>query len=206
MSQPVLYMPTLYMIAGPNGSGKTTTAMKLLPKFLNVYEFINADEIARGLNPLNPEGQAITAGKIMLKRLDSLIAAKKSFAFESTGSSLGFAKKIKIAKQQGYKICLVFLWLPNVDFAKSRVKMRVAQGGHNIPEADIKRRYHRGLKNLIGLYLPLADEATLIDATTPWRDARQIIADKHYTQWDVHQQDLWHKIEKIAGGRNDDNA
>ncbi len=93
--------PILYMIAGPNGAGKTTAALKLLPQFLSVYEFVNADEIARGLNPLNPQGQVISAGRLLLQRMDDLIASGKSFAFESTGASHIFAEKLQQARAAG---------------------------------------------------------------------------------------------------------
>ncbi|MGE4350641.1 MAG: zeta toxin family protein [Bdellovibrionales bacterium] len=170
--------PKLYMIAGPNGAGKTTAALKLLPDFLSIYDFVNADNIALGIDPLKPESQALFAARIMLDRMDHLISGRQSFAFETTGASVSFARKIEQAKKLGYEVGLLFLWLPSVDLAKARVKQRVQQGGHHIPEPDIARRFERGLRNLIRIYLPLTDEASIIDATRPLKGTARIIAEK----------------------------
>ncbi|MGD9638742.1 MAG: zeta toxin family protein [Alphaproteobacteria bacterium] len=186
--------PTIYMISGANGSGKTTTAMTLLPKFLSMYEFINADEIARGLNPLNPKGQAITAGKLMLNRIDSLMASKKSFAFETTCSSLTFFDKLKKAKEGGYTIGLIFLWLPSSDMAIERVKIRVSQGGHDIPKQDIIRRYKRGFVNLINHYLPIADKALIYNNVDP--HSGKLIAKKEKNEIIVYNKEIWDNILK----------
>ena len=185
---------TIYMISGANGSGKTTTAMTLLPKFLSMYEFINADEIARGLNPLNPKGQAITAGKLMLNRIDSLIASKKSFAFETTCSSLTFVDKLEKAKEEGYNIGLVFLWLPSADMAIERVKIRVSQGGHDIPKQDIIRRYKRGFVNLINHYLPIVDKASIYNNVDPFSE--KLIAEKQEDNLIVYDKEIWDNILK----------
>jgi len=189
--------PVVYMIAGPNGAGKTTAAMTLLPNFLNVNEFVNADGIAGGLNPLNPNNEAIAAGRLMLKRIDDLIAAKKSFAFETTGASLVFVKKLKQAKNMGYLSGLVYLWLPLVEFAIDRVKIRVAQGGHSVPEDVIKRRYQRGLKNIWDCYLPLVDHASFFDNTLPSAYLRAI-AEKRDGQLKIYRPDIWKTMERSA--------
>lgn len=120
------------MVAGPNGAGKTTAALTLLPKFLDTHEFINADSIAYGLNPLNPASQALTAGRLMLDRFDALIDKGTSFAFETTGSARNYANRMRRARGLGFRLGLVFLWLPSADLAESRVAARVLQGGHNI--------------------------------------------------------------------------
>ncbi len=140
-------MPTLYIIAGPNGAGKTTAAYNLLPEVFNTVEFVNADEIARGLSPFNVEGVAFQAGRIMLERLEYLIKEKKSFAFETTLSGLAYLKFIRMAKLSGYDITFFFVWLNNFELAKGRVAARVSKGGHNIPEEVIERRYEKGIKN-----------------------------------------------------------
>jgi predicted ABC-type ATPase len=158
-------MPSLYMVAGPNGAGKTTTAMQLLPNYLDVFEFLNADSIAYGLNPLDPRGQAIAAGKLMLKRVDELIARGRSFAFESTGSAKSYAARMRYARAQGYQLGLIYLWLPSPFLAQQRVASRVKQGGHDIPVEDIHRRYTRSLRNLREIYLDLVDVAGIFDAT-----------------------------------------
>lgn len=198
MIKPTFHPPVLYMIAGPNGAGKTTTAMRLLPEFLSVFEFVNADEIARGLNPLDSTSQSVAAGRIMLERMDALAKAKKSFAFETTGASHAFASKMEAAKQAGYRLGLLYLWLPSVDMAKKRVKRRVELGGHDIPVADIERRYGRSLRNLLKLYLPLVDEANIYDSTKPTTRAQDLIAGKLGDRWRVAQPALWAMIERGA--------
>ncbi|MDR3423748.1 MAG: AAA family ATPase [Alphaproteobacteria bacterium] len=198
--------PTVYMIAGPNGAGKTTAAMTLLPNFLSVHEFVNADEIARGLNPLNPDGQAVPAGRLMLQRIDDLIASGKSFAFETTGASRVFAEKLRQAKSAGSRLSLVYLWLPNAELAKTRVRLRVAQGGHDIPGKDIERRYGRGLKNLVDVYLPLVDEAYVYDNSASATDIQDLIAKKIDTTWAVVQDSKWQIMLKNGGGGDNERA
>jgi len=189
--------PVLYMIAGPNGAGKTTAALKLLPQFLKVDEFVNADAIAYGLNPLNAEEQAVAAGRLMLKRMDNLIQMKKSFAFETTGSSHCFINKLKKARTVGYKLGLVYLWIGHVDFAKFRVKIRVAQGGHDIPQDVIERRYKRGLHNVLSYYLPLVDRASFFDTTLP-SAYLELITEKREDMMQIHRPDTWAMMQRIA--------
>jgi predicted ABC-type ATPase len=189
--------PDLFMIAGPNGAGKTTAAMRLLPDFLSVFEFVNADEIARGLNPLNAADQSLAAGRLMLERMDNLIEAKKSFAFETTGASHVFAHKMEKAKKKGYRLGLLYLWLPNVDMAIKRVENRVRLGGNDIPAEDIERRYGRSLKNLLKLYLPLVHEANIYDSTKPTAKP-QLIAGKVGDRWQIVLPELWAMIEHEA--------
>ena len=133
-----------YIIAGPNGAGKTTFAENYLPVEAECLNFINADLIARGIAPFNPESVALEAGKLFLKRLNQLVAAEKSFAIETTLSGLNYISSMKLWKQKGYEIILYFLKLPSERMAVKRVQLRVAQGGHNVPEDVVKRRYHRG--------------------------------------------------------------
>jgi len=159
-------MPNLYIIAGCNGAGKTTASFTVLPEMLNCDEFINADEIARGLSPLNPERVAIDAGRLMLGLIDKLITARKDFAFETTLSTKSYVKTILKAKQQGFDVSMVFFWLDSVDLAIERVKARVEEGGHNIPENVVSRRYYSGLKNLFELYMPICDYWMLFNNST----------------------------------------
>lgn len=144
----------LYIIAGCNGAGKTTASFTILPDLLNCKEFINADEIARGLSPFQPEKVAIEAGKLMLLRFDDLLKNKVDFAVETTLATKIYKFKIHKARSEGYKIILLFFWLQDVKLALERVKLRVFEGGHFIDENTIKRRYKSGLRNLIDLYLP----------------------------------------------------
>jgi predicted ABC-type ATPase len=151
------------MIGGPNGAGKTTTATTMLPKELRIREFVNADEIARGLSPFNPEGSARAAGRLMIKRIDELISREESFAFETTCSGRAHAQTLSRCRKAGYRLTLIFLWLPSAKEAVKRVARRVAQGGHQLPKDVVIRRYAGGLKNLQRLYLPIADIAYIYD-------------------------------------------
>lgn len=153
----------LYIIAGCNGAGKTTASYTILPEIINCKEFINADEIAKGLSPFQPEKVAIEAGRIMLNRFNELLAANKTFAFETTLATKSYKGKISQAKKQGYKIILLFFWLNNIELAQERVKIRVKEGGHNIPKDTIARRYIKGIKNLFNIYLPITDIALIFD-------------------------------------------
>lgn len=155
-------MPSCYVIGGPNGSGKTTVALGLLPS-LGVTEFVNADAIAIGLSPMNPEGMALRAGRLMLKRLQGLVKAGIDFAFETTLAARTYVSFLQECKHRGYTINLIYFWLPSPELAVERVKQRVASGGHSIPEATIRRRYERGRRNLLELYLPLCDEWMIFD-------------------------------------------
>jgi predicted ABC-type ATPase len=156
-------MPDLYIIAGCNGAGKTTASYTLLPKTLGITEFVNADEIAKGLSPFNQEGVALEAGRIMLTRIKDLIQKKKNFAFETTLATRSYVGLINEAKKNGYKVHLVFLWLNSIDLAIKRVKTRVQKGGHNIPVNVIRRRYVSGLDNLFGLYSSVVTDCMIYD-------------------------------------------
>lgn len=140
-------MPNLYIIAGPNGAGKTTASYTILPDLLTCDVFVNADEIARGLSPLNPNKASFEAGRLMLLQIKKNLNLKVDFAIETTLSTHSYLQLIETAKNKGYTVTLVFLWLKSVKTAKQRVKMRVKEGGHNIPIDIIERRYVRGLKN-----------------------------------------------------------
>jgi len=150
-------MPILYIIAGPNGAGKTTTAEKLLPDFLNCVEYVNADNIARGICPFNVEGVAFQAGRVMLERMAELVKKKIDFAFETTLSAKSYVSFLKYCKSKGYEINLLFIWLDSPETAKQRVRSRVKKGGHNIPEPVVERRYHKGLENLKKYFVHLCD-------------------------------------------------
>ena len=156
-------MPNLYIIAGCNGAGKTTASFTILPDVLKCYEFVNADSIAAGLSPLNPESVAFEAGRIMLNRIKQLLNDGKDFAFETTLATRSYVGLIKEAKLKEYKITLLYFWLDSPEFAIQRVAIRVMKGGHNIPRDIIKRRYARGIKNFITLYKDLCDRWMVID-------------------------------------------
>ena len=160
----------LYIIGGCNGAGKTTASFTILPTILNCKEFVNADEIAKGLSPFQPEKVAFEAGRLMLKRIDFLLQQNTSFAFETTLATKSYKQKILSAKNSGYKIILLFFWLNNIDLAKNRVMTRVKSGGHNIEEDVIERRYIRGIKNLFDIYIPIVDEFFIFDNSDGKRD------------------------------------
>jgi len=150
-------MPNLYIISGCNGAGKTTASFTILPEMLNCKEFVNADNIAAGLSPFNPESVAIEAGRLMLSRIHELMKAGVDFAFETTLATRSYVPLVKAAQLVGYKVTLLFIWLDSPQTAIQRVADRVAEGGHGIPEDVITRRYHRGIFNLINLYIPKCD-------------------------------------------------
>ncbi|MBU2525451.1 MAG: zeta toxin family protein [Bacteroidetes bacterium] len=153
----------LYAIAGCNGAGKTTASFTILPEILNCKEFVNADEIAKGLSPFQPEEVSFEAGRIMLNRINELLNGGENFAFETTLSTKSYRNKIVEAKRKGYNTILIFFWLQSIDLARERVKARVLEGGHNIDTKIIERRYIRGITNLFDIYLPIFDEAMIFD-------------------------------------------
>lgn len=181
----------VYIISGPNGAGKTTSAKYLLTKFLDINEFVNADEIARGLSPFNPRSLDLTASKLMLKRIQDLVKQKKNFAFETTLSGKNYLKLIKNLQKKNYSANLIFLYLDSPEEAKKRVAYRVKTGGHFISDNDIERRYYRGLRNLVDEYLDLVDYAVVIDATST---ERTMIAKKSKSKLRILSPEIWDKI------------
>lgn len=156
----------LYVIAGPNGSGKTTFAEQFLPNYADCFEFINADMIAKGLSPFIPSKVAIKAGKILLDQIADCSRRKVNFAFETTLSGKSYLNLFRQLKSHGYELHLFFLWLPTVKLALARIADRVRQGGHDIPEHDVRRRFARGVKNLFHVYQPLFDTWSVFDNST----------------------------------------
>lgn len=157
-------MKKIIIIAGPNGAGKTTFARDFLPAEAHTLRFINADLIAAGLAPFNPETAAIKAGRLMLEEIDECVLAGQSFAFETTLAGISYLRKIKLWQQLGYQVKLWFLSLPSADVAVSRVAIRVSQGGHNIPEDVIRRRFKAGLENFHNSYSKAVDSWALYDS------------------------------------------
>jgi predicted ABC-type ATPase len=157
-------MPDLYIIAGCNGAGKTTASYTILPEILNCREFVNADNIAAGISPFNPESVAIEAGRVMLQRIKELLVDGVDFAFETTLSTRSYVPFIKEAQQNGYSVTLLYFWLNSPQLAIDRVAKRVSEGGHNIPGDIIIRRYYRGIKNLFDLYIPVSNNWFVINS------------------------------------------
>ncbi len=155
--------PRCLIIAGPNGAGKTTFARDYLPEIAGLIHFINADLIAGGMSPLQPQLAAVSAGKLVLRELDRLVEMKADFAFESTLSGLQYAKRIQLWKKRGYSIEIAYLCLVSPQLALRRLAARVRQGGHDVPRTDVIRRFKRGWINFLDIYRPLADRWTIYE-------------------------------------------
>jgi predicted ABC-type ATPase len=190
--------PNVIVLAGPNGAGKTTAAPRLLRDMLGVVEFVNADTIAQGLAGFAPEIAAWEAGTVMFDRIRQLAARRSSFAFETTLASRSLAPWLDDLLHAGYAFHLVFLWLPNADLAVGRVADRVRLGGHNVPEATVRRRYDRGLRNFFGLYQPLATAWRLCD-NTDLDNPRLVAAGKGSTATAISDCHLWARIQSEYG-------
>jgi predicted ABC-type ATPase len=190
--------PSIVLLAGPNGAGKTTSAPALLKGALGVTEYVNADVVAQGLAGFNPQGAAIAAGRVVLKRLDELAEKRISFAFESTLASRSFAPWIGNLVESGYEFHLVFLWLPSADLAVQRVADRVRMGGHGIPEETIRRRYTAGLRNFFRLYQPLATTWEILDNSKP-AGMTLIAAGQGAIIESVNDKGLWDATSKAYG-------
>lgn len=160
-------MANLYVIAGCNGAGKTTASYSVLPDLLNCKEFVNADEIAKGISPFQPDKVAIDAGRIMLGRIKDMIKNNVDFAFETTLATKSYVQFIKESQSKGYFVTLIYFWLNSPELAVERVKARVNAGGHDIPQAVIYRRYSAGIDNLSKLYLPISDYWMIFDNSEP---------------------------------------
>ncbi len=177
---------SLYIIAGCNGAGKTTASFTVLPEMLNCHEFVNADEIAKGLSPFNPESVALQAGRLMIERVIQLMKEGKSFAFETTLSTRSYVKLVQQAQRNGYYVTLLFFSLASPEQAVRRVAQRVSQGGHNIPTDVVYRRYASGLKNLFQMYTNVVDYWAFYDNSEcptrkiayGWRNGQTVIQEK----------------------------
>ena len=185
-------MKQLYVIAGCNGVGKTTASYTILPEILDCKEFVNADEIAKGLSPFQPESANIQAGRLMLIRIKSLLERGENFAFETTLSTKSHAGLIQHAKNSGYAVTLLLFWLNSTDLAIKRVKTRVIEGGHSIPENVIIRRYHRGLRNFFKIFRPIVDDWLLIDNSG---EPYQIIAEGTQLSEDILNKEIWTSLQ-----------
>ena len=185
--------PTVYVIAGSNGAGKTTFANEFLPDFVDCREFLNADLIAAGLSPFAPEKQNFRAGRLLISRIRELINERQDFGFETTLSGRAYIPMFKEMNKIGYQIILFFLWLPNADLATIRVKNRVRQGGHNVPVAVIHRRYKSGLQNFFNLYRQIADAWWFYDAS---QLPPEVIAQEENGKLKLFNEQLFNQIQK----------
>ncbi|SEB22468.1 Predicted ABC-type ATPase [Pedobacter hartonius] len=186
-------MPNLYIISGCNGAGKTTASYTILPEILDCREFINADNIAAELSPLNPESVALESGRKMLKRIDELVREGIDFAIETTLSTRSYVSLVKNVQAAGYKVSLLYFWLSSADVAIKRVAQRVSEGGHDIPSETIIRRYYRGISNLYNLYMPICDEWTLVNNMNL---APEVVAKSDAFGKMIFNNELWDSIKK----------
>ena len=190
---------TLYIIAGCNGAGKTTASMLLLPEILDCQEFVNADEIAKGISPFHPEEVAIQAGKLMLERINVLVEGEKSFAIETTLSTKSYRLLVDKAHQKGFKVHLMFFWLPNPLQAVERVAVRVREGGHDIPQDVILRRYSSGIYNLFNIYMNIVDSWIVVEN---YNTPRTVIADGGINSTlNVYSEELFLKLKSYVRRR-----
>jgi len=171
--------PNVYIIAGPNGAGKTTFAREFLPKYADCRNFINADLIAQGMSPFSPESAAIRAGRLMLGEIELSMRRRVDFGFETTLSGRSHLGVMRRLKERTYQVHIFYLWVPSVELALARIRDRVLRGGHDVPEAIVRRRFERSIANFLVLYRLLADSWNLYDnkAATP-----EILASKEEGQ------------------------
>ncbi len=191
------YNPQIVILGGPNGAGKTTAAPYILRDALNVTEFVNADTIAHGLAGFDPDSAAVLAARIMLERMEELASERASFAFESTLAGRSLATWVSRRISDGYSVHFVYLWLVSAETAIARVAQRVRRGGHDIPEATIRRRFSRSIRNFFGLYRPLATTWRMYDNEfeRPYlvaRGEREVVTD-------VRDESKWSEIKRHAG-------
>lgn len=198
MDANIEHAPSIVVVSGPNGAGKSTTAEALLEGTLAVDEFVNADVIARGLSGFAPQGSAMAAGRILLARIRELAEQRVSFAFETTLASRSFAPWLRSLLSSGYRVHVLYIWLPSPELAMLRVRGRVQAGGHFVPEETIRRRYSRGMSNFFELYRPLATSWHVYDNASPV-GACLIARGRAGVADEVIDASLWREIE--ARGR-----
>lgn len=194
-------MKNLYILAGCNGAGKTTAAFHLLPGILQCKEFVNADEIARGISPFQPEKATFEAGKIMTRRIEDLMNAEKSFAIETTLAAISYLRTVRVAQKRGYYVTLIFFWLPDVELAKARVRLRVQEGGHSVPEKVIERRFRRGIVNFFDHFLPLCDNVMVFNNAS--EEPKLVMAKTKDKPQEIFDNEIYNQILiSYEGNRN----
>ncbi|MBI2298027.1 MAG: zeta toxin family protein [Armatimonadetes bacterium] len=187
------------VLAGPNGAGKTTVSGEILRGPLAVDHFVNADAIAKGLSEFAPESVAFAAGRVMLKRLRELAAERADFAFETTLASRSFAPWLRELRATGYTVVVLYFWLPSAEMAIVRVRHRVADGGHAVPEADVRRRYANGMRNLLEIYRPTADRWRVYDNSDS--PSLRLVVESEGGIVTVHDHAVWQEFQDHASTR-----
>lgn len=188
-------MPRVAVLAGINGAGKTTASKEILTSVLKIPTFVNADIIARGLNGLNPEGVAIRAGRIMLQQLDDLAAAKEDFAFETTLAARTYANWLGDLRVAGYEVYLYYYWLSSPELAIQRIASRVKSGGHFVPDATVRQRYSRSVRNFFDLYREHADYWEVYDNSY---GQRELIAIGSIDDESIGDEAIWDAFKRSA--------
>lgn len=190
--------PQVYIIAGPNGSGKTTFAMEFLPKYANCPTFINADTIARGLSGFSPDAVALKAGRILLEQIETYAAKRIDFAFETTLSGTNYLLRLRDLKKEGYLTHLFFLWIPDVQLSLARIASRVKMGGHDIAEKVVRRRFHKGIHNFFQDYRAVVNSWMVFDnsGSTP-----RPIAEEKLGVLKIFDKSLYERILKLSEGK-----
>ena len=187
----------LYIISGCNGAGKTTASFTVLPEILQCKEFVNADEIAKGLSPFNPESVAIEAGRLMLQRIDELLERDETFSIETTLATKSYINLVRRAQAKGYRVHLIFFWLETSELAVQRVAERVSKGGHNIPTEVIHRRYVAGIRNLFKTFMSEVDLWMIYDNS---RTPRTFVAKGgRATEVEIVSEMIYNKIKAYVG-------
>lgn len=186
----------LYIICGCNGAGKTTASYTVLPEILECKEFVNADEIARGLSPFNPESVAIEAGRLMLNRIEELLEKGVTFSIETTLATKSYLNLVRRAQAKGYTVNLLFFWLNSPELALLRIAERVSKGGHNIPEPTVRRRYVAGINNLFRLFMDEVDYWVMYDNSEYPR--KQIACGGKDAQIVIYDETLLNKIKNYV--------
>ncbi len=189
-------MPRVVVLAGINGAGKTTASLNLLANVLKIPTFVNADAIARGLNGLNPEGVSLAAGRLMLAELGELAARREDFAFETTLAARTYAGWLAGLRATGYEVYLYYYWLRSPDLAITRVADRVRAGGHHVPDATVRMRYARSVRNFFDLYRPQADQWEVYDNSY---GQRELIAMGSVDEELIGDSAAWAAFQRSAG-------
>ncbi len=188
-------MSIIYLIAGCNGAGKSTASYTLLPEILECKEFVNADSIAAGISPFQPESVSFEAGRVMLHRIDHLVKSNVDFAIETTLSSRNYLLKVKEWQKQGFEIIMIYFWLNSPALAIERIRDRVNKGGHSVPGDIVIRRYYRGIKNLFNYFIPICDYWLVVDNS---QESPEIISEGiKDLELEIFNEQIWTTIKEV---------